>query len=137
MPRSTKATKKTSPPHKRGTGADARPSADDRAPWLGVWLPAEAGESNLSVTVTAGRGEGLKVAAQDAIDGEELEVSKVRWEGKSLHFRTLTPSTGVTLDHQLELRPRAEAVYRCTVAQSWVRTPLLASALPSRRRPRG
>jgi hypothetical protein len=89
---------------------------------VGTWGPEEEGDSNLHVTVTR-KGRALAVAAVDAYDGEQLEVSGVVLQGKRLRFQTMTPSTGSRLAHELESTAGGGAVYRFTVTQRWTRLP--------------
>jgi hypothetical protein len=89
---------------------------------IGTWGPEEEGDSNLHLTVTR-RGRALAVAAVDAYDGEQLEVSGVVLQGKRLRFQTVTPSTGSRLEHELESTAGGGAVYRFTVTQRWQRLP--------------
>ncbi len=91
---------------------------------FGSWAPADGDDSNLRFSVKPGAaGGGLAVRAVDAFDGEEMVVSDVIWDGQTLRFRTVTPSTGVTMGHALEALPGGEARYSYTLEQRWLRVP--------------
>jgi hypothetical protein len=87
---------------------------------VGTWAPLEAGDSNVKFTVTF-HGGTVRVLAVDAYDGEVLKVTGVVQTGNVIRFSTLTPSTGATVDHELEALPGEQARYRFTVAQTWQR----------------
>ncbi len=108
-------------------GPDDTPDAppDDVAadhPLVGQWAPPDEGDSNVRFTVRA-RGARLEVVAVDAFDGEEMEVADTRLDGGALRFATVTPSTGVRLEHALEALPDGRARYSVTIAQTWLKVP--------------
>lgn len=59
---------------------------------VGVWR-GEEDEARVQFTVRR-KGTSFSVEAEDWVDGERLTVSDIQWDGKSLRFVTLTPSTG-------------------------------------------
>lgn len=104
----------------------ARPAAstakDVRQRFVGTWTAADEGDANFNVTV-AFAGDRPRVKVEDAFDGETMKVSKVSFDGTSLRFATLTPSTGARLEHELRARAGDKAEYRFTVVQAWERLP--------------
>ena len=95
---------------------------DARARFSGTWSAAEEGDANFTVQV-AFAGARPRVSVEDAFDGEKMKVSKVSFDGTSLRFSTVTPSTGARLEHELRARAGGKAEYRFTVAQAWERLP--------------
>ncbi len=87
---------------------------------VGTWAPLEPGDSNIKFTVSFLGGE-VRIAAVDAFDGEPIKVSGIVQKGNKICFQTLTPSTGATVEHELEALPGEHARYRFTVAQTWQR----------------
>jgi hypothetical protein len=95
----------------------SRPAAR-RDPLLGTWGPDDEADSNIHFTVTR-RGQRLAVAAVDVFDGEALKVTSVVQSGKALRFTTATPSTGITVEHELRATSATSAAYRFTITQRW------------------
>jgi hypothetical protein len=73
----------------KGQKISARKS---KHPFVGVW---EGEEDDLRYEYTIiPTSSGFDVSIIDFVDGEELEVSKVNFEGKKLKFEAVMPSTG-------------------------------------------
>jgi hypothetical protein len=89
-------------------------------PLVGTWGPLNEGESNIHFTVTTSGGR-LRVAAGDIYDGEKLKVSAVSSNSRSVRFTTRTPSTGMTIGHELRAVSAGKARYSYTISQIWQR----------------
>src|SRR5881296_25895 len=89
-----------------------------KADWLvGTWRYAEAVRPMLfTIDKTAG---GFHIHAVDESDGEELQVSKVKWDGKVLSFETLTPSNGWRTGNRLKAISRTKATHELTFWEDW------------------
>lgn len=79
------------------TASENHPSTLDarsRQAWLvGNWHNPEGDDSRVvcRISLTNNR---WGICAEDIGDGERLRVTAVRWNGRSLSFRTMMPSTG-------------------------------------------
>jgi hypothetical protein len=63
--------------------------------------------------------KGFIVRAIDESDGEELTVSKIRWNGSVLAFDTKTPSNKWRTRNRLEVISKTKAVHELTIWESW------------------
>src|SRR5262249_27691922 len=86
--------------------------------WLiGRW---QANEACFSVLLTIDRGAGgVCIQAVDQSDGEELLVSRVKWDGKALSFETLTPSNNWRTRNRLKLISKTKAIHELTFWEDW------------------
>jgi len=86
---------------------------------IGTWRDSdhEIG-SSIRFTVAAS-GAGFSVRAVDTYDGEELQISDVRWNGHVLHFTCLVPSTGRLTNYEMEGRSPSEVVLRIAYTEGW------------------
>jgi hypothetical protein len=64
-------------------------------------------------------GKGFRVSAYDESDGEKLSVSKVKWDGETLEFETLTPSTKWRTKNRIKLISEKEIVHELTHWEKW------------------
>jgi len=64
-------------------------------------------------------GGGFRVQAIDESDGEELVVSKVKWDGNVLAFETLTPSNKWRTRNRLNVISKTKAIHELTHWEPW------------------
>jgi hypothetical protein len=83
----------------------------------GVWA---ASDSSVHYTITP-RGASFEVSAVDSEDGEQLEISAIKWDGKALRFTSVCPSTEWRLDHIVEITGAGVVEHRYTRKDDWVR----------------
>jgi len=62
---------------------------------------------------------GFRVAASDESDGEDLLVSRVKWDGKVLSFETLTPSNNWRTRNRLKPISKTKAIHELTFWEDW------------------
>ena len=62
---------------------------------------------------------GFRIQAVDESDGEELVVSKVKWDGKALTFETLTPSNKWRTKNRLTAISKTKAMHELTFWEPW------------------
>jgi len=86
--------------------------------WLvGRW---QASEGHISVLFIIDKArQGFRVQAFDESDGEELIVSKVKWDGKVLAFETLTPSNKWRTRNRLRVIAKTKAIHELTHWEQW------------------
>lgn len=90
-------------------------------PLIGTWVSDE-GDSSVSITI-CGCTNGFGVTALDRADGEELTVTEVTWNGKTLSFRTHVPSTGYVAMHGLTLENDGSVLHELILYERWIRLP--------------
>lgn len=75
---------------------------DSTHPLVGTWEeePNSPGTTTVLYTVFVKRGK-FEVSARDREDGTELKISRVRWDGKALHFKSFYPPNTHTANHAL------------------------------------
>lgn len=66
-------------------------------------------------------GGGFRIQAIDPSDGEELVVSKVKWNGKELSFETRTRSNKWRTKNRLRVVSKTKAVHELTYWEPWVK----------------
>src|SRR5208337_3650021 len=66
-------------------------------------------------------GDGFRIHAIDTSDGEELVVSKVKWNGKELSFETRTRSNKWRTKNRLRLVSKTKAIHELTYWEPWVK----------------
>src|SRR5258706_12307828 len=103
--------------------------------WLiGQW---QASEGHVSVLFIIGKtGGGFRVQAFDESDGEELLVSKVKWDGKVLAFETLTPSNKWRTRNRLNVISKTKAIHELTYWEPWKKIAKAALKTTKRKRKR-
>ena len=57
----------------------------------------------------------------DTLDGEQIEASKVAWDGNVLRFSTFVRSSGRYADYQMSSTSASEVSLRVSYAEPWVR----------------
>lgn len=62
---------------------------------------------------------GLRIRAIDESDGEELVISKVKWDGEILSFETFTPSNKWRTKNLLKVVSKTKAVHELTFWEPW------------------
>ena len=69
---------------------------------VGIWEqePNPGGTTSVVYTIFVERGRFL-VQGKNEEDGEALEISRIRWDGQSLHFTTVFPPTRHKAKHVL------------------------------------
>jgi hypothetical protein len=69
---------------------------------VGMWEqePNPGGTTSVVYTIFIERGRFL-VQGKNEEDGEPLEISRIRWDGQSLHFTTVFPPTRHKAKHVL------------------------------------
>jgi hypothetical protein len=91
-----------------------------RHPLVGTWRDEDPDGSFLRFVVRPA-GSGFDVRAVDTSDGEEIEISKVRWDGRVLRFTAFAPSSGRLSDYEMKAVSPSEISLRLSYAESWVR----------------
>jgi hypothetical protein len=90
---------------------------------LGTWEqePNPGGTTTVSYTIRVERGK-FAVLGKDEEDGTPLEVSRIRWDGNSLHFTAVFPPTGHKSKHALTALSKNKMKHRvsCTYADGEV-----------------
>ena len=78
--------------------------------------------------------EGFRVAGIDPMDGEEFIIYDVGYDGESIRFVSLMPSTGRTGRNWMRLVDKDKVEYRFTFTERelWVRKPFTPKVLPSK-----
>lgn len=100
--------------------ADSTPPIDLQA-LVGTWRHSDP-EWGTTVRISVERdGPGFVVSAIDGYDEEKLVVTEVTWNGRSLGFAALVPSTDLRTHYEIEPGPPGELIVRFTVLESWVR----------------
>ena len=66
---------------------------------------------------------GFRIRATDESDGEELVVSKVKWEGGVLSFETRTPSNKWRTRNRLKVLSENKAIQELTYWEPWEKLP--------------
>lgn len=86
--------------------------------WLvGKW---QANEGYIPVLFTIDKAtNGFRIQAVDQSDGEELVVSKVKWDGSVLAFETLTPSNKWRTRNRLKVISKTKAIHELTFWEPW------------------
>ena len=93
-----------------------------KADWLvGTWRYNEAVSPLLFTIGKTARG--FRIQAVDESDGEELLVSKVKWNGKALAFETLTPSNKWRTRNRLTAISKTKAIHELTFWEDWEKVP--------------
>jgi len=79
-------------------------------PLLGTWEQVDNPLHKTSVvyTITIVAGD-FVVSGRDEADGKPLKVSKIKWDGESLHFATFFPPTRYSARHVMQLVARGRA----------------------------
>jgi len=86
--------------------------------WLvGYWQCLEEFVSVLFIINKSPKG--FSIEAIDESNGEELAVSKVKWDGKILSFETLTPSNKWRTKNRLEVISENNAIHELTFWEPW------------------
>jgi hypothetical protein len=93
---------------------------------LGRWEPCDPSSSVILEISKAGRSVGVRAFDRD--DGEELAVSKVRWDGTSLRFETLVKSTRWRTRNSLRPLSRTRLVQEITFWEPWRKLRLRTAA---------
>jgi hypothetical protein len=88
---------------------------------VGTWRDADEDYgSGVQFTISAA-GAAFEVAGLDTRDGENLEISNVRWDGKILRFEGFVPSTGHRVEYTFEVASPSEVIVRYTQSERWIR----------------
>jgi hypothetical protein len=99
-------------------------------PIVGVWRPA--GDERTAEWTIAANGDAFRVSAIDRYDGEAFVVSDVSWDGETLRFTSLMPSTQWEVGHAFRLVAPDEVDQERTRREVFVRSPDLRIAAPER-----
>jgi len=91
-----------------------------RHPLVGTWRDSDADGSTVRFKVRA-TGSGFDVRVVDTLDGEEIEASKVIWDGTVLRFSTFVRSSGRHADYEMRSTAPSEVSLRLSYAEPWVR----------------
>lgn len=62
---------------------------------------------------------GFHIQAIDQSDGEELIVSRVKWDGKVLSFQTITPSNKYRTRNRITVISKTRAIHELTFWEGW------------------
>jgi hypothetical protein len=98
-----------------------------RHPIIGVWRHADP-EEIVEYTISA-IDRGVRVAARERLDGEDLEISSVSWNGETLSFGSTLPSTRWALQNALRLLDRDTIDHWFEHRERWVRERALHLAI--------
>jgi len=76
---------------------------------VGTWEqePNPGGATTVQYTILVEQGK-FVVSGKDEEDGASLEVSRIKWNGKSLRFTTVFPPTGHKSKHVVRALPKGE-----------------------------
>jgi len=79
-------------------------------PLVGTWEQVDNPFHKTSIvyTITIVAGD-FVVSGRDEADGKPLKVSKIKWDGGSLHFTTFFPPTRYSARHVMQLVARGRA----------------------------
>lgn len=99
----------------------------------GVWLASDQ-DSRLELRIEIKNGVAL-VSACDRYDGEVFEVRNVLWDGKSLKFGLVVPSTGYTTASEITPLSRARFLQRVTFEETWTKQKPLKRSGAKKRKP--
>lgn len=77
--------------------------------------------------------EQFRVTGIDIEDGEEFIIYDVRYDGETIHFVSLMPSTGRTGRNSMRIVDKDKVEYRFTFTERelWVRKPFTPKVMPS------
>lgn len=90
----------------------------DRREWLvGTWEPLD--ETSRVVFEITMKSSGLKVKAWDKDDGEQIVVSKIKWDGKELTFETYLPSSKWRTRNRVKPVSKSRCVQEITFWEPW------------------
>jgi hypothetical protein len=90
-------------------------------PLVGTWRDANRDYgTSVQFTIRAA-GASFEVAGLDTGDGEELSISRVRWDGRILRFDSLVPSTAYRMEYVFEVVSPSEVQVRYTTCERWIR----------------
>ena len=88
-------------------------------PLVGTWTSPE--DTTVEFTVVS-TGAGLSVRGRDRSDGEEFEISQVSWDGETLSFTSVMPSTGHRVRHVMRALPEGKFLeHEYTLTELWHR----------------
>jgi len=92
--------KKKTRSHQRSAGQSLNVISSNSL--VGTWEqePDPGGTTTVAYTIRVEQGR-FVVLGKDEEDGIPLEASRVKWDGKSLHFTTVFPPTGHKSKHVL------------------------------------
>ena len=85
--------------------------------FCGTW---QHDDSSVEYTVALS-GDVVEVSGLDTIDGEELRVSEVVYDGRELRFTTVCPSTAFALRHVLRNPESGHCEHEYTRVEMWKR----------------
>jgi len=91
-----------------------------RHPLVGTWRDPDGDGSTVRFAVRAA-GSTFDVRVVDKLDGEEIEVSNVKWDGEVLRFSTFVRSSGRQADYEMQSTSPSEVSLRLSYAEPWVR----------------
>jgi hypothetical protein len=91
-----------------------------RHPLVGTWRDPDGDGSTVRFIVRP-TGSTFDARVVDKIDGEEIEVSKVTWDGQVLRFSTFVRSSGRQADYEMQSTSPSEVSLRLSYAEPWVR----------------
>ncbi len=106
-----------------------------RHPLTGTWVQQQTDPdfpiTSVEFTISLREG-GFEVRARDTSDGEELEVSRVRWNGEDRKFSTFCASTKWKAKHVFRINGGGLAEHEVTYTESeiWGKRP----SSPTRRK---
>jgi hypothetical protein len=95
-------------------------SLNARHPLVGSWRDGDGDGSTVRFVVRA-TAAAFDVRVVDTHDGEEIEVSKVTWDGHVLRFSTFVRSSGRHADYEMQSVSPSEMSLRLSYAEPWVR----------------
>jgi len=86
---------------------------------VGTWEqePNPDGTTSVIYTISVERG-GFLVQGNDEEDGTPLEISRIRWDGESIHFTTVFPPTRHKARHMLKAVPTRKMSHRVSCTYS-------------------
>jgi hypothetical protein len=93
---------------------------NSRHPLVGSWRDGDPDGSTVRFVIRAS-GAAFDVRVVDTHDGEEIDVSKVTWDGQVLRFSTLVRSSGRRADYEVRSISPSEVSLRLSYAEPWVR----------------
>lgn len=113
----------------------ARTVSNARAnhPLIGTWVTAEE-DSNVAFTFSL-KNNKFGVTGLCRSDGEEFEITRVRWDGRALSFIARMPSTDTITKNVFRIRPDGTAELDLTTHEVWKKKDVKRGEVPDALRP--
>lgn len=98
---------------------------------IGTWITDEE-DSDAAFTVSLKRNR-FHVSGFCRSDGEQFEIKKLKWDGKTLSFTARMPSTEFTTENVFRLRPDGKVILELTLYEVWKKKDVRPGDMPEGR----